>query len=371
MQIGWVYSGSGRNPLYTRLVRLARGLRQQGHRIELIGSPGSPLLAEAASLEIKAAPAISSARLSLKSMRQLAGLLRETNLDILHCFSTRDLALTLWASRLAGWNGKIFLSEVDREKLRHLPLGARLLANRISGVLLSSGEEKEALRFRPPWPLQKLHVLPMGIELEQYNPDHYDKLAVRREWNIPGNAIVMGMLSRLHPHKGHMEMLRVVRTVVRKARQPVYFLIAGEAAPEQAAYREALRTYAYEELGLHDEVIFTGYYPEPLRFLAALDIFLYLVHRPTTASTLLQAMAMCLPVVAARSKLTDEFVHEDVSGVLIPVKNPNLLAEASLRLINTPSLRRRLGVAGRIRVEERFQLKHTLARLENLYRSGR
>ncbi len=85
--------------------------------------------------------------------------------------------------------------------------------------------------------------------------------------------------------------------------------------------------------------------------------------------TLLEGMARGLPVVATRVGGNPEVVEEGVTGLLVPPRDPPALANAMLRLWSDADLARRLGAAGRRRVEEHFDVRQMVARYEAMYRT--
>ena len=81
----------------------------------------------------------------------------------------------------------------------------------------------------------------------------------------------------------------------------------------------------------------------------------------------LEAMAAGLPVVATAVGGTPEVVVDGVTGLLVPPRDPHALAEAILRLLRDPDLRKRMGGAGRERVAAHFSVEQMVQRTEKLY----
>jgi glycosyltransferase involved in cell wall biosynthesis len=84
-------------------------------------------------------------------------------------------------------------------------------------------------------------------------------------------------------------------------------------------------------------------------------------------NVVLEAMAAGLPVVAATTSGLPEAVEDGVTGLLVPASDPESLAAALDRLLADPAMRRRLGEAGRRRVQERYDLGTNVARLRSLF----
>jgi glycosyltransferase involved in cell wall biosynthesis len=77
-------------------------------------------------------------------------------------------------------------------------------------------------------------------------------------------------------------------------------------------------------------------------------------NRDGIPNTVLEAMARALPVVSTTLPSVQEAVDDGVQGLLVPQRDPAALADALQRLLGDAELRRQLGAAGRVRVEEKF-----------------
>jgi len=120
--------------------------------------------------------------------------------------------------------------------------------------------------------------------------------------------------------------------------------------------------------GLKDNVFFTGMRIDTEVFLSVADVFvLTSVWEEAFAFSLLEAMASGSPVVATRIGAIPESVEDGVTGILIPPHDAKATATAILRLLNDSTLRSKLGLMGRKRVERHFSLDHWVNQTIKLY----
>jgi glycosyltransferase involved in cell wall biosynthesis len=171
-------------------------------------------------------------------------------------------------------------------------------------------------------------------------------------------------IARLHPLKGIDVLLQAVAEVVRV--DPSFRLEIAGAGP----CGEALRKRA-AELNLDDPVRFLGEVRDIPALLARARLFVLPSFSEGVSLTLLEAMATGLPALATRVGGNPEVVVPGETGLLVPSRDPAALARALLQLWSDEDLGRRLGQAGRRRVEEHFDLRRMMAKYERLYDPGR
>jgi sugar transferase (PEP-CTERM/EpsH1 system associated) len=160
--------------------------------------------------------------------------------------------------------------------------------------------------------------------------------------------------------KDQTTLLRAARLVVD--REPGFQLTVVGDGPDRARL-EALAG----ELGLGGHVHFLGMRSDVRELLGAADLFVLSSLTEGISLTLLEAMAAGLPVVATEVGGNREVVVPGETGLLVPAGSPAALAEALLALVRDPERARRMGAAGRRRVEDQFSLARMAADYEQLY----
>jgi glycosyltransferase involved in cell wall biosynthesis len=183
--------------------------------------------------------------------------------------------------------------------------------------------------------------------------------AVRRELRLDGDAVVLGMFSALRAEKGHdvaIGALGLLRTRFPKLR----LVIAGDGPMRAELSRLA------QPLG--DAIVMTGPRFDVMRLLDATDVYLQPSHADAFPTTLLEAMAASVPVVATDVGGIPEIVVHDRTGVLINAPpTAEKLADAIGALLDDPRRRGDLAVAGRRRYEDRFTADPWVRRTRALY----
>ena len=179
-------------------------------------------------------------------------------------------------------------------------------------------------------------------------------------------------VGRLVPRKGVEVVIRSLPLLINAGFDDVELLIvggAGDAAATQAD-AEARRLLAIAaELGVRHHVTFSGQVPRdamPGIFRSADAVVCTPWYEPFGIVPL-EAMACGIPVVAAAVGGLRDTVVDQVTGLLVPPRDPGATAGAVARLLGDPSLRWRLGRAGQRRARNRYSWDTVAAETENAY----
>jgi glycosyltransferase involved in cell wall biosynthesis len=149
---------------------------------------------------------------------------------------------------------------------------------------------------------------------------------------------------------------------VAQAHPTARFLIVGDGPLRPALEREA------EELGIGDQVVFTGERQDIPRLLAAMRVFVMPSLWEGGPYTVLEAMAMAKPVVATPVGLVPDAVEDHSTGLLAPIADSAALARGVLELLGDELLAARLAQRGRERVVARFSLEAMIDGVVEVYR---
>ncbi len=199
-----------------------------------------------------------------------------------------------------------------------------------------------------------------GVNLELFDTRTRDS-GIRAEFGIPDSRKVVVSISRFDWGKGIRELLDAAAMIAEEQREVVFLIVGdGEAWDELTA--QARR------LNLLDRVIFTGWRSDIPAMLSIADIF---VHCPTTfleglGIANLEAMAMGKPTVVSDNGGLPDAVVNGLTGYIIHPGNVRGMAEAIKRLLDNEQLARRLGENARKRVEELFDIKKNVRKVESL-----
>ncbi|MEM9352495.1 MAG: glycosyltransferase [Planctomycetota bacterium] len=207
------------------------------------------------------------------------------------------------------------------------------------------------------FPADRVHTIYNGVDTDRFSPQNGDE--VRRELGIPRDANVVGIIAALRPEKNHELLLKGAARIIAE-RPNSRFLIVGDGP-----MREPLEGLA-AELGIAENVLFTGSRPDIAQLLSAVDVFALTSHNEASPVSILEAMASGVPVVASDVGSVSESVTHESSGFLFEPGDIDAFSASVLRLLQEPDLRARFGRAGRESVESRASLAAMIRGYEDL-----
>lgn len=297
----------------------------------------------------------------LRAPLRLLRLLRHQEIQILHAHLFHANLLGATVGKLAGVPAIIATRHNVNIGGSHREQVYRWSSRLCDAVVAISAEVQRVQLQRSRTPSSRVTLIPNGVQVDTFvDADQRAVDALADEWHIAPHTPVIGTLARLHEQKGHVYLLDAVARL-RRELPTIKVLVVGDGA-----LRRPLEAQS-QDLGLSDAVIFTGTRREVPEILALLDVFVLPSLWEGLPIALLEAMAAGLPVVATPVGGVPEVVVDGATGLLVPPRDPEALANAILALLRQPDLRCRMGSAGQARVRERFSIERMIRDTDALY----
>ncbi len=206
----------------------------------------------------------------------------------------------------------------------------------------------------------RLKLILNGIDVNKFTFVSGGRQGIRQSLQIGPEQILVGTVARFSFQKGHRYTVEAIPSILECCPQ-ARFLFVGEG-PTQAMLADRVR-----QLGLEPYVTFAGDREDITEILSALDLFLLTSLYEGLPLSILEAMAVGLPVVATTVSGTPEAVRDQRTGLLIPPESSKAVAEAVIHLIQNPESRRRMGANGRALVRHRFDKTLMVRQVEHVY----
>jgi glycosyltransferase involved in cell wall biosynthesis len=303
-------------------------------------------------------------RASRWESHKMLGLVRFMRREPVHILHTHLFGANSWGRALGRLAGVpvIVAHEHWSSKAGREVWVDRLLYRLTDRILVPSQASKQLVMQMEGIPTRYLDVTYNGVDISQFKPGT-EAATVRQELGLGPEDFVIGTVGRLSADKGGQDDLLWASNELRQSHPNARLLIIGDGP-----LRPDLEKYA-TELGMLDSgaAIFTGTRNDIARLLGAMDVFVLPSHKEALPVAVLEAMAMCLPVVATRVGGVPEVVRDGSTGLLVEPADRPSLRDALARLLSDRELAYRLGTSGQARVHAHFTVDKMVEHVEELY----
>ena len=342
----------------TLLVELVRRMDRERFAPEVCCLKRLDSLGEMLAEEVPVHSGLLSGKYDVAVFWRLARLMRRRRIDAVVTVGPGDKMF--WgrlAARAAG--ATVICSAIHSTGFPdHVEWPNRLLAGLNDAFIAVADSHGRYLAEHEGCPVEKVRVIPNGIDVERFHPRWPDR-ELQRELDLATGSPTLGIVAALRPEKNH-ELFLYVAALVRKALPDARFLIVGNG-PD----REKLESLA-KSLGIGDAVRFLGTRSDVEKVLSLTDVAMLTSHMEANPLCLLEAMACEKPVVAPRVGSIEESVRDGVTGYLTSPGDSQEMAARVLQLLQDRERALAMGRAGREAVIARWSVESMVRGYENL-----
>jgi glycosyltransferase involved in cell wall biosynthesis len=236
-------------------------------------------------------------------------------------------------------------------------------------ILTQSWEDFQTSKTTQLIASDKLRHLGNGIDIDKFSrarlPDDTRSIA-RAEFGIPEDRLTIGIVARITLIKGHGELIEAFAKLQSQFDNLHLLIVGGQLESERDSYQIEVER-AIDEHQLRDRVTITGMRTDIPQLLTAMDILTLPSRWEGLPRSVIEGMAMELPVVATDIRGCREAVVDGETGIIVPPQDSESLAEALAKLLTNPSLRQSFGTAGRQRALVEYDERNVFKRLGEAY----
>ena len=341
-----------------QLRELAWGLHARGHHVVVATRPSAIWADKCAAAGIPHAPFRMSSSVDLASAWALSRLLRRERVEVVHCHKGRARTQALLAGLLTRIPVLILNRGVSFPLDRWNRLGYTTL--RVTAIVAVCESIKRGL-VASGVPAGKIEVVYSGTDVRRFNPQ-VDGGPVRRALGLPPDHALVTQVG-IRSWRGNDDVLDAMVRVCREAAH-ARLLFVGSPPPRIPILLEKA-----ERRGLAGRVFVWGHREDVPEILAGSDLVVDASYAGLgLTGSVREALAVETPVIATDLEGMPELIADGETGLLVPPRNPEAMAQAILRVLENPARAKAMARAGRKRVESSFSLEVKLDRTEALYR---
>ncbi len=347
------------------LLNFLKYIDNEKFNITIIMPEGSLLEDEIIKLEIHAIKLIKVDGMADKSfdiniIESLYRLLKTKKPDIVHTHASLSGRIS---ARLAGVKNIVHTKHcIDEVLNRGVKKWTGAFVNSIlSDKIIAVSEAARANLLASGINTKKVITIYNGIEALKELTEEYKNIS-RKKFGINRDEIVVSVVARLEEVKGHRYFIEAAGKVLEEYEQ-VRFIIIGTGSQEDKLNKMV------EAFELKDKVIFAGHIEDITELMNITDINVLPSISEAFGLSIVEAMSLGKACIATKTGGIPEVIEDGKNGLLVPIRDSDVLAEAILRLIRDSELRNSLGIFAREKAEHDFSARTMTNKVAELYES--
>ena len=348
LDAGREWRGGQRQSLF-----LAKELFRQNVPFRFYVQPNSPLFHKARDAGLPAVPLKIRSEMDILAIMQLAQAMKRYKCRLVHFHDAHSVAVGSAAAALAKVPLRVVSRRVDFPLRKNFL--SRIKYNKDIDEIIAVSQDIKRVLVSGGINSRKVTVIPDGIDFlpfEEAVPSDF----LRKELAFSPDDYLVGIVAHLADHKGHKYLIRASK-ILREKAPGIKVIIVGEGPMRLELDRLA------KEIKVEDMVFFLGFREDVPRILASLDLFVLSSYLEGLGSSILDAMACRLPVVATQVGGIPEVVIPGETGLLVPPRNSKALANAIIKIYENKEMALSLGKKGYELVHKKFSAEGMAAKI--------
>lgn len=348
------------------LIPLVDFLRLKGHQVDIVCTKG-----EYAETIIKRGYKLIPCRISrnrniishIFSIIHLYFIIKKGKYDVVHTHTpvaglVGRIAAWLAGTKLIFYTAHgFYFHEYMQPSRRKFHIRLEKFAGRFCDfIFVQSDEDRRTAIKEKIVPEMKVLAIGNGIDLKRFDPNRIspaEKQIYKKQLNIAPQKKVVTIVGRLVKEKGYIEFFKAARLILNE-RPHTKFLVVGGALESEHDNSTSSILSLIEGLGIKDNVILLGFRQDVEELLNISNIFVLPSYREGMPRSIIEAMAMGLPVVATDIRGIREEVIDGDTGFLVPVGDEKTLAQNILTLLKNDELAINMGKMSRERALTKY-----------------
>lgn len=255
---------------------------------------------------------------------------------------------------LTEGGGECLVEELWKTRLIY-----RLFASNYKKIIVHSEYIRKLLIREAGVDPDKISLVHYGIDINKFSVT-INTQKKKDELGIKTNTKVVGIIGRLVKRKGTHFFIRMAHEILRHEPE-VDFLIIGDG-PLRKPLEEMVKS-----LGVEKKIKFLGFRRDIPELLSLMDVFALTSEYEPFGIVSVEAMASGVPVAGFSVGGIPEAVIHNETGILVPEKDPLVLAKDTIHLLRNEELKKRMGQNGQRRARLYFDIRASTEKIEQIY----
>ena len=313
-------------------IALAGALQRRGHRVHVVSLADGPLRSSVAREGLPFEILTRPFSFSPAAVPALTAVFRRLKPDVVYAFLDVQWLMALAARVFApgprvvlGLRSSRYFTDEANARSRIVGQLSRRVAGFADLLIANSVAGLDDFRRQAPAAPRGL-VVPNGIDQRRFAPDATGRIALRKFWSVPSDALLIGHVGRLDEVKNHEMLIDAFSQVARTDPRAWLVCVGDGTAPRVESLRERA-----QRLGVGDRVHFAGRRTDLSAVYSAMDVLALTSKREGFPSVVAEAMLCGVPAVVTDTGASAEIVGG--LGEIVPPDDTAAFATALRRLI--------------------------------------
>lgn len=300
----------------------------------------------------------------LASAGRVSRILKNKNIDILHCNAPRAAYIAGISAKLSG------IPLIAHVRDIHLSPFSRAVQGRYLGymsdsiIAVSQATKDSILKFRPEL-APKVSVVYNGIDFKKISAGHGYR--IRAELGLTPDMSVIGCVGILETVKGQDVLIRASIEIKREIPGLKVLIVGDSFSDEGDSFKHKLGEMV-KRSGLEETILFTGFRSDVYDVMEAMDLYVHpAVYPDPFPRSLLEAAALGRSIISTRVGGVPELLDDGDSAVMVPPEDAPALARAVIRLLRDREEACRLARNAQKKVQENFTVESHVEKVAKVY----
>ena len=348
---------------------LIGGLPEEGES-DSLHIPGEYGITPTIIEELKRKPNIKSDREAYKKIKEI---ILEFKPDIVHTHASKAGAIGRRAAYACNvpviihtFHGHVFHSYFGQLKTKLFKYIERKLARKSTAIVaISEIQKKELSEIHHICPAEKIHVIPLGFDLQKFQDNISEKRKITRDtYQLQEEDVAVAIIGRLTKIKNHAFFLEVVESLLlNQAGNATFFIVGDGELMDEIQGKVSVLIEKHQA-----KIILTSWIKDIATFNAGMDIICLTSDNEGTPVSLIEAQASNVPIITSDVGGVKDILLEGKTGFVIKRGDLEDYVKKLGNLINNKELRMELSSNGWNFVKEKFHYTRLTRDMEELYR---
>jgi len=334
-------------------------MKELGHNVYLICNPGSKIYDKALARGIYAILVPMSKKNYLSSIARFLRIIYSKKLDLLISHGSTDSWTAVISTKISRRGTRCFRERHNLFPIRSI--ASRWLHKSGADRILSISDSVTNYLLDIGVPKENISYLPDAVDPQEFEPSTYTT-TIRKELNIPANAIVIGSLTSHREDKGVYDLAKFCARVL-ELRPNVWFIFSGPYRPHE---RERIESNILDNTSLRKRILWTGYTNQPQDMLNGFDIFVHLSKTEGLGTVTIEAMYSKKPVLGWKIPAMIELIENNKNGFIADYQDFDRLLSYACTLIDSRELREEFGNLNYIKSQKNYSFAALKKRIEKI-----